>query len=272
MQEQEQVWIAPLVSKELSKVKKRVLTKDRDFVAVIDGEEGVGKSVLAQQLAAFLDPNFTMDNILFNSNDFMKKIKDPKTKKGTAIVLDEAFSSANSRGSLSEVNKAMIGVATEMRQRNLFVFLCIPSFFDLDKYFALWRCRALFHTYFTSEDDREYIIFPKNYKKLLYLNGKRTYNYSKPRSPLPPFTFPNKYMVNEMDYRKIKQEAFSKRLVSFRAQQWLQQRNAYAKFVIQNLGLNQEDVAKVPSNYGAPSLSKQSISLIMKELASIEGT
>jgi len=268
--EEKKLWVAPIVKELLDKVKKRVLTKDRDFVAVVDGEEGSGKSVLAMQLAAYLDPDFNLDNIVFNSDDFLKKIKDPKTKRGACIVLDEAFAAANSRASLTEVNRAMIGVATEMRQKNLFVLLCIPSFFDLDKYFALWRCRSLFHVYFTSEEDRNYIIFPKDQKKLLYLTGKKFYSYTKPHSPYPPFTFANFYPVDEVEYRRKKAEAFKKRTVSNQARIWLTQRNAYAKYIIRTLGVAQEEVAKIPSLYGSIPLSQQSMSLIMKEIGSEE--
>lgn len=259
-------FMPPIVKTELDKVRVRVLSKDRDFVAVVDGEEGVGKSVLAQQIAAYFDPDFNLNKICFNADDFLRIIKDPKTKKGSCIVLDEAFAAANNRASLTEVNRAMIGVATEMRQKNLFVLMVLPSFFDLDKYFALWRCRALFHLFFDDQEDRHYVIFPKESKKYLYLNGKKTYSYAKPKSPYPPFDFPNYYTVDETEYRKKKAEAFKKRTVSFRAQQWMAQRNAYAKFIIQSMGLTQEDVGKIPANYGAPSLSKQSMSLIMKEL------
>lgn len=263
-------FFAPILAEQLDKVKDRVLKKDRDFVMVVDGEEGVGKSVLAQQIAKYLDPDFTIDKIVFNSDEFLKIIKDPKTKKGTAIVLDEAFSAANNRSSLTEVNRAMIGVATEMRQKNLFVLMLLPSFFDLDKYFALWRCRALIHVFFDHDENRHFILFPKDQKKTLYLNGKKTYNYSYPKSPYPVFTFPNYYPVDEMKYRARKADAFKKRVVSFRAQQWLAQRNAYAKYILQNLGIAQQDVAKIPSNYGAPTLSQQTMSIIMKDLQNIQ--
>lgn len=263
----EGLWIAPLMMKELDKVKNRVLNKDRDFVAVVDGEEGVGKSVLAQQIAAYLDPEFNIDKIVFNSDNFLKIIKDPKTKKGSCILLDEAFSAANNRASLTEVNRSMIGVATEMRQKNLFILMVLPSFFDLDKYFALWRCRALFHVYFTPEEDRNYVIFPKDSKKFLYLTGKKTYSYSKPRSPYPPFHFPNVYTVDETEYRKKKSEAFKKRTVSNQARNWLMQRNAYIKYIMSTLGIAQDDVAKIPANYGIKTIGQQAISTIVRELA-----
>lgn len=254
-----ELWVAPIVQEQLNIVKKRVLTKDRDWVCVVDGEEGAGKSVLAQQIAKFLDPNFTLNNIVFTSDDFLKIIKDPKTKKGTAIVLDEAFAAANSRSSLTEVNRAMIGVATEMRQKNLFVIFCIPSFFDLDKYFALWRCRALFHVYFTNEEDRRYVIFSKDQKKMLYLLGKKTYSYQKPHSNFPPFAFSNFYTVDEEEYRAKKAEAFKKRTVSNQARTWLMQRNAYIKYLLTSLGIDSKDVADIPTNYGVAKVSQRHV-------------
>ena len=261
-----ELWVAPMVREQIDKVKKRVLTKDRDWVLVIDGEEGAGKSVLAQQIAKYLDPNFTIEDIVFNSDEFIKKIKDPKSGKGKCIVLDEAFAAANSRSSLTEVNRAMIGVATEMRQKNLFIILCIPSFFDLDKYFALWRCRALFHIYFSEEDDRRYVIFSKDQKKMLYLLGKKTYSYTKPQSSFPPFKFANTYTVDEAEYRKKKAEAFKKRTVSNQARTWLMQRNSYIKYLLINLGLSSKDVADVPMNYGVTKVSERHVNRVSQEI------
>jgi len=115
-------FIDNIAKKNLDEVRYRVLKKDFDFVSIIDGREGSGKSVLAQQLASYLDPNFTLDNIVFTSTDFIAKIKDPKVKKGSCIILDEAFNAINSRASMSEVNKSMGAVATEMRQEEFIYF------------------------------------------------------------------------------------------------------------------------------------------------------
>jgi len=255
-----------IIRQELDKVRIAVLKKDRDWHSVIDGEEGVGKSVFAQQVALYLDPNFTLDNIIFTADQFLKKIKDPNTKPGTAIVLDEAFNAANARASMSEVNRSMAGVATEMRQKNLFILIVLPSFFDLDRYFALWRCKCLFHLYFNENEDRRYIIFPKNQKKLLYLNGKKTYNYSKPRSPFPPCVFPHLYVVDEEEYREKKGNAFAKRAVSHQARKWLLQRNAYIMHLIMKYKLKQEEVCKIPEKNGVDAVTQQQISVIMKEI------
>lgn len=260
-----------IYKKELLAVRDRVLKQDRDFVAVYDGEEGVGKSVLAMQHAKIFDPKFNLDNIVFTSDTFIKKIKDPNTKKGTCIVLDEAFNAANTRAAMSEVNRAMIGLATEMRQKNLIVLLVLPTFFDLDKYFALWRTRILIHVYFTQSGDRRYIGFDKVAKKLLYLKGKKTYNYSKPKAPFPPATFLNQYTISERDYRAKKAEAFKQRVVSNQARNWLLQRNALIKHIIKDLGYTLIRVQEVIKEHNAKPLSNAQMSYITNQILKEEG-
>lgn len=255
--------IDEIVKPELNEVKKAVTKKDRDFVMVIDGEEGAGKSVLAMQIAKELDPNFSLDNVCFNSDQFINRLK--KAPKFSCIILDEAFSSANSRASLTEVNRSLIGVATEMRQRNLFVLIVIPSFFDLDKYFALWRCRALFHVYFKKDGSRgQYVIFPKSQKKYLYLMGKKFYDYSKPESPYPPCSFPNYYAVNEEDYRKKKSDAFRTRTVSNLAKRWKHQRDSLVKELYHNKSVRTSEFEKIFLNWGAKPVSMREIQRLVQ--------
>lgn len=263
-------YVDPVLALQLDKVRYRVLKKDFDFVQIIDGREGSGKSVLAQQVAKYLDPNFNLDNIVFTSEDFIKKIKDPKTKKGSCIVLDEAFNAINSRASMSEVNRSMGAVATEMRQKNLFIIIVLPSFFDLDKQFALHRASSILHVYLKDNVERgQYLIFPRTQKLHLYLNGKKTYNYSKPKSPYPPCKFTNNYTVNEYEYRLKKSQAFKKRTVSNQARNWLNQRNAYIKYIYRTLNLSQEELAKIPRNYGVIAVSQQQISRALVEEGAI---
>jgi len=263
-------FIDPVMRNNLDEVRYRVLEKDFDFVTVVDGREGSGKSVLAQQIASYLDPNFELDNIVFTSQDFIAKIKDPKTKKGSCIILDEAFNAINSRSSMSEVNRSMGAIATEMRQKNLFILIVLPSFFDLDKQFAIHRASSLIHVYLKDSVERgQYLIFPRSKKLYLYLNGKKTYNYSKPKSPFPPCRFSNHYTVDEEEYRKKKGSAFKKRTVSNQARNWMNQRNSYIKFIYKTLGLSQEEIAKIPTNYGVIGLSHQHISRALQEEVAI---
>ena len=262
---EQEFFIDPVMKKQLDDIIRVVTKKDRDYVLVVDGEEGSGKSVLAMQLAKYLDPKFNLDRVVFNSDGFMKAIK--SIPRYSCILLDEAYNAANSRAALTEVNRSMVAVGTEMRQRNLFVIMVLPSFFDLDKYFALWRCRALIHTYFDKKGDRgRYIVFPRTSKKYLYINGKKKYDYSKPHSPYPACRFNNHYTVDELAYREKKSLAFTKRTVSNQARKWFIQRNAYIKYIFQSLGLTQEELARIPAQYGGVPLSHQQISNIMQEI------
>lgn len=206
------VFIDDVVAKQIPAFKKAVLKQDRDKIFLFDGREGSGKSVLAMQLAKALDKNFDESKICFTAEDFIRLLKSPDRKKGDFILLDEAFNSASSRASLSYINKSMISVATEMRQLNLFVGIVLPSFFDLDRYFALWRCETLFHVYFNKKGQRgQYVIFPFKKKLKLYIKGKKMYNYGCVKSPYPPCRFFKTYVIDEMKYRQVKAEAFRTR-------------------------------------------------------------
>lgn len=256
-------WISPIAKEQLKNIRTAVTKRDRDYVFVIDGEEGSGKSVLAFQLAKELDPKFDIDNVCFNADQFISRLK--KAPRFSCIILDEAFSSANSRASLTEVNRSLIGVATEMRQRNLFVIIVIPSFFDLDKYFALWRCRALFHVYFKKDGSRgSYIIFPKGKKKYLYLLGKKFYDYSKPSSPYPVCGFTNHYTIDEQEYRKKKSEAFKKRVVSNLAKRWKIQRDALVKEMYHNKKVRSSKFESIFLTWGARPVSQREIQRLVQ--------
>lgn len=256
----------------LDKVRYKVEKKDFDYVCVIDGPEGSGKSVLAQQIGAYLDPHFNLDNIVFTAEEFIKKIKDPKTKRGACIVLDESFNAMNSRASMTEINRSMGAVATEMRQRNLYCIYVLPSIFDLDKQIALHRSSSLFHVYLKDGVERgQFLIFPRSKKLELYLNGKKTYSYAKPKSPYPPCRFTNHYTVDEEEYRQKKANAFTKRTVSNQARNWLNQRNALIKYIYKTMGLSQEELGKLPTNFGVLPISQRHISHILQELGDFEG-
>lgn len=187
---------------------KTVVKKDWDMVFIVDGMEGAGKSVFAQQCAKYVDDTLTIDRICFTPEEFIKAIN--SSSKHQAIIYDEAYGGMSSRAAMSEVNKMLMGVLAEIRQKNLFVFLILPSFFELDKYAAIHRSRGLFHVY-TKDWERGYVAF-FNYerKKTLYVFGKKFYNYNKPKSNFRA-RFNKGYHVDEEAYRQKKLDALKKR-------------------------------------------------------------
>lgn len=186
-------------------IAKKVIKKDWDMVITIDGSEGSGKSVIAMQMAFFCDPTLTIDRITFTPKEFKEAIL--KAQPYQAVVYDEAYTGLSSRATMSLVNQTLIKMLAEIRQKNLFVFVVMPCFFDLDKYVALWRSRALIHIYTKNNFERGYFAFYNaNRKKDLYIQGKKFYSYFKPK---PNFIgrFTNHYPISQEEYRKKKRDS-----------------------------------------------------------------
>ena len=179
--------------------------KDWDMFFIIDGLEGSGKSTLGQQCAGYVDRSFNISRIAFTPDEFITAVE--KATKHQAVIFDEAMTGLHSRASMSAINRAIVRMVAEMRQKNLFVFVILPTFFDLDRYIALWRSRALLHTYADADFNRgRFAFFNVDRKKALYINGKKTYSYSKPRANFIA-RFSGAYAVNETEYRRKKLEA-----------------------------------------------------------------
>lgn len=159
------------------KIKVALSKKDKDFFAIVDGTEGSGKSTMSLQWAKYVDPSFNISRICFTPDEFKEAIF--KAKKGQAIVYDEAFTGLGSRSALSSVNRYLVSLAMQVRQKNLFIILALPSVFLLDKYFVMFRTKVLVHIY-ENKGRRGYfrIYNPKKIKRLI-LEGKSTYSYSK---------------------------------------------------------------------------------------------
>ena len=184
---------------------KEVIVKDWDMLFVIDGAEGSGKSVLAMQAAYYCDPTLTLDNVVFTPYEFRKAIL--KAKKYQAVIYDEAYTGLSARATMSMINRALVSMLAEIRQKNLFVFVVMPTFFDLDKYVALWRSRALINVYTGDNFQRGFFkFFNKTKKKDLYIHGKKYYNYNKPEANFIG-RFPNYYPLDQEAYKKKKRES-----------------------------------------------------------------
>ena len=181
-----------------------IIRKDDDCVIVIDGRERAGKSVLAMQVACALDPTMTMDRVTLCAKDFRAAIFN--AKKYQCVILDEAMDIFYSKESQSWINKFFNKMLAKIGQKNLIVILVLPSFFELDKYPALHRSRVLLHVY-TRKKQRGFFGFYNYSKKLqLHITGKKFYDYKR-TTPNFRGRFPNKYPLDETEYRKKKSDS-----------------------------------------------------------------
>ncbi len=156
------------------------LKKDFDQVWFIDGAEGSGKSDLAATCAAYVNPDKTRHTLINRIVTDIEKAEEVLLKAGKfdAVVLDESYGGMSSTGAMTKINRILQRRFTEIRAKNLFVFILAPSFMDINRYFAIWRSKALLHVYTKSADRGYAAFFNDEKKKRLYILGKKQfYNY-----------------------------------------------------------------------------------------------
>lgn len=104
----------------------RVHVKNKNMILIVVGETGSGKSWAAVHIAEMLDPNFSIDNVIFDVESFIHATQ--TASKGAAIVFDEAGIGASNRSAMSKVNKAVSALAQSFRHRNTFNILTLPTY------------------------------------------------------------------------------------------------------------------------------------------------
>jgi hypothetical protein len=116
---------------------QNTLKDDLDFVVVLCGRGGYGKSTLLLQMCAIISTeNFNLQQISYNYNGF---IRGWRTKKnGDSYALDEGalILNAMERGKKS---LKLTQLSAIMRQHNLFVGICLVDFKQLQRHFRQGR-------------------------------------------------------------------------------------------------------------------------------------
>ena len=231
----------------IEKVKPKIKKKDFDWVCIVDGGEGAGKSVFSMQLAKILDPTFNLDRVCMSPQEFTKAVM--RAKKGQAIIFDEAFPGLSSRASLTEKNRLLVGLMMEMRQKNLFIIIVMPTIFLLDRYVALFRARGLFHIYLKNGKRGQWMFFNNKKKKLLYLIGKKMFNYGVPKTNFRG-RFQDQYTVNEEKYREKKGDALKNKSRVTRSAAYKYQRDLLLWLFNKKLGKNNTQISKLCKEWG----------------------
>lgn len=195
--------LSPRIIFELDRVKPRVMRYEWDYVAVIAGLPGTGKSTFARGLAKYCCPWFSIDDIVFTADDFIKRTSE--CPEYSAVVYDECFEGMNSRVTLSPDFRRIVNHLQLLRKRHLFIFLCLPNFFDLSKTLAVFRTSHLFVTYATEEGRRGRVMaFSREAKRNLFIQGQKFMNYGAVRSNFQTTFGKNAWIINEDEYEKKK--------------------------------------------------------------------
>ncbi len=161
-----------------------------------------GKSTLGQQLGKLVDPTLDLSRICMTADEFKQAIMN--AKKGQCVIYDEAVTGLTSGDSVSRIGKLLKSMMMQMRQKNLFVIVILPTVFELNAYAALSRAKFLFHTYEVGGKPGFYVGYNRRLLKPLYLRGKKKREYCV-KSYLQG-RFYGKYTVDEELYRKKKEQ------------------------------------------------------------------
>lgn len=120
-------------------IKERV-AHDRNFILLVVGDTGSGKSSVALRIMELLDPNPSVDNVIFTINEFARVSYQEDRPKGSVIVFDEAGIEMDNYKWYTDKNITMAQMLMTSRYKNHIYIFTVP----VGKFIAL-KSRILMH-------------------------------------------------------------------------------------------------------------------------------
>ena len=122
---------------------ERTTVKNKNFLVTITGQTGSGKSWSGLSIGEMVDPDFSVDRIVFKGIELMNLINSGNLKSGSVILWDEAGIDLSSRNWQSLTNKMLNYVLQTFRKMNFVLIFTVPyqDFLDVGS-------RKLFHADF----------------------------------------------------------------------------------------------------------------------------
>lgn len=124
----------------VNSVKVRLWQKNQNWLCIITGPTGTGKSYAALSLGEEIQGRkLEVHQVVFTAREFLEELGN--LKKGDVIIFDEAGIGMSAREWSSQLNKMLSTVLQSFRYRNIAVIFTVPdlSFVDV-------HLRKLFHT------------------------------------------------------------------------------------------------------------------------------
>lgn len=104
---------------------------DWDLWVLWTGIAGTGKSWAALKLCEEVDPDFCIENIVFNTEDLAARAR--LSPKGACLVLDEGIRGGMSREFMTSRNRGLLTFGATGRYHNNVVFILNPLKGQMDK-------------------------------------------------------------------------------------------------------------------------------------------
>lgn len=129
----------------ISYIKGRI-QKKKNFLGVITGSTGSGKSWSALSVCLQTDPTFNPSRIVFSMKQLMKLINEGNLKSGSAILWDESGIDISNRSWQSLANKLINFLLQTFRHKRLILIMTVPYMDFVDA-----NTRKLFHAEFLTQ-------------------------------------------------------------------------------------------------------------------------
>lgn len=104
---------------------KDAIKNNSNYLLMVEGAPGVGKSWAALKIAESVDPNFTADNVFFTAEDFLNKVNEGYPQ-GTCFVFDEAGITLDNQNWYEKQAKLTNHVLQTFRWKNYIVIFTVP--------------------------------------------------------------------------------------------------------------------------------------------------
>lgn len=206
----------------ISYIKGRII-KNKNFIVLISGQTGSGKSWAGLSIAKMLNPDFSIDRVVFGLRGLMNLINSGENHKaGTVFVWDEFQIDAGNRNWQSLTNKMLNSLLSTFRHKRFVLIITAPYSDFLDS-----QARKLIHAEFeTMKIDYQtkktklkchLLQYNSRYKKFYY-KYLRVRDQRKLIAPLKAWNIPCPDRELIEGYEKLKSEFTTKLNASIQKQ------------------------------------------------------
>jgi len=188
-------------------IRNRILKK-KNFLCLVSGPTGSGKSYTCLSVALLLDKNFGPERIVFGLRGLMQLINsDEKFPAGTVFVWDEFQIDSSNRNWMSLTNKLLNSLLSTFRHKNFILLINSPYADFIDSHarkllHAEWEIKGI--NFVTERTIVKPMILQYNsrqqktyYKYLRIKNNKKVGPITKWSVPKPP-----KWILEEYERKK----------------------------------------------------------------------